>query len=168
MGVIGRWLGPSGGGTGGNAAPAEVLANRRFTNDDGEQVGSMVDRGAYNITPSSVAQTIHAGYHNGSGLVAPIPSTYKQVTTGAINIASGGAATITLGYSPSIVYVLYATGSYIIAGSSSAGLYAAQNGGNIIAAGVMKLTITTTGFSINLSGIWTGPGTWLINYIAAS
>ncbi len=58
------------GGTGGDALPAEVLAGKTFTNDNGPQTGSMINRGAVSgsATPSQ-PYTIPEGYHNGSGVV---------------------------------------------------------------------------------------------------
>ncbi|WP_168120956.1 hypothetical protein [Paenibacillus sp. HB172176] len=54
----------------GNATAADVLATKTFSNDSGPgQVGSMPNRGAVSITPGAAAQTIAAGYHNGSGTV---------------------------------------------------------------------------------------------------
>ena len=59
----------------GNAASADdVLAGKDYWGlKDGEwgnQVGTMINRGAVTLTPSTTNQTIQAGYHNGSGTVA--------------------------------------------------------------------------------------------------
>lgn len=56
-------------GGGGTADPADVLSGETFTNDQGEQIGTMPNRGAVGFTPSTVFQTIPAGYHNGAGFV---------------------------------------------------------------------------------------------------
>lgn len=56
-------------GGSGNAQPSDVLSGKTFTNDSGEQTGTMPNRGAYNITPGTSNVTIPAGYHNGSGVV---------------------------------------------------------------------------------------------------
>lgn len=56
-------------GGSGNAQPSDVLSGKTFMNDIGEQVGTMPNRGAYNITPGTSNITIPAGYHNGSGVV---------------------------------------------------------------------------------------------------
>lgn len=53
----------------GTAQPADVLSGKTFTNDQGEQTGTMPNRGAVVITPSTTNQVIAAGYHNGSGYV---------------------------------------------------------------------------------------------------
>jgi len=53
----------------GNATPGDVLSGKTFSNDQGEQVGAMPNRGAVIITPGTTNQTIAAGYHNGGGYV---------------------------------------------------------------------------------------------------
>lgn len=61
-------------GGGGNAQPGDVLSGKTFTNDYGEQVGTMPNRGAMIITPGTSNITIPAGYHNGSGYVKGDPN----------------------------------------------------------------------------------------------
>ncbi len=56
----------------GDAIPGDVLSGKTFSNDEGEQTGSMTNRGAITITPGKTAQNIPAGYHNGSGQVAAV------------------------------------------------------------------------------------------------
>ncbi|CAM4014945.1 tail fiber protein [Geobacillus stearothermophilus] len=56
-------------GGSGNAQPGDVLSGKTFTNDSGEQVGTMPNREAMTITPTTTDQVIPAGYHNGSGKV---------------------------------------------------------------------------------------------------
>lgn len=57
--------------TSGTAAAGDVLAGKTFTSSAGLGVtGTMPDNGAVSITPGTSAQTIAAGYHNGSGQVA--------------------------------------------------------------------------------------------------
>jgi hypothetical protein len=53
----------------GNATPADVLAGKTFSNDQGEQVGTMPNRGAVIIIPGTSNQAIQQGYHNGDGYV---------------------------------------------------------------------------------------------------
>lgn len=69
-------------GGGGTAQPADVLSGKTFTNDSGEQTGTMPNRGAMIITPSTSDQPIPAGYHNGNGVVKGdpdlIPANIKQ------------------------------------------------------------------------------------------
>jgi uncharacterized protein (TIGR02145 family) len=55
----------------GDAAAAEVLEGRTFSNQDDVGLdGAMVDNGAQAITPGTSSQAIAQGYHNGSGSVA--------------------------------------------------------------------------------------------------
>lgn len=60
-------------GGGGTAQPGDVLSGKTFTNDAGEQTGTMPNNGAVTITPGTSNITIPAGYHNGSGYVAGDP-----------------------------------------------------------------------------------------------
>lgn len=54
----------------GAAVVGDVLAGKTFSNDnDTGLTGTMVNRGAVTITPSTTNQTIANGYHNGSGYV---------------------------------------------------------------------------------------------------
>ena len=73
-------------GGSGNAQPADVLSGKTFTNDAGEQAGSMPNRGAVNQTLTSQGQsyTVPAGYHNGSGKV-----TVNITNLSSANIKSG-------------------------------------------------------------------------------
>jgi len=54
----------------GNAAAGDVLTGKTFSNASGAGTGTMPNNGAVNITPGTSAQTVAAGYHNGSGTVA--------------------------------------------------------------------------------------------------
>jgi hypothetical protein len=69
-------------GGSGNAQPSDVLSGKTFTNDSGEQTGTMPNRGAMIITPTTFDQAIPAGYHNGGGIVKGdpdlIPANIKQ------------------------------------------------------------------------------------------
>lgn len=57
----------------GNATPGDVLSGKTFSNDSGEQIGTMPNRGAVVITPGTANQAIPAGYHNGAGYVVGDP-----------------------------------------------------------------------------------------------
>ena len=59
-------------GGGGNASVGDVLTGKTFSNEIGEQVGTMPNRGSLILTPSTAQQSIPAGYHNGSGYVKEI------------------------------------------------------------------------------------------------
>ena len=62
----------SGGGTGGDAIPENVLSGKTFTNDSGAQTGTMTNRGAVTATldKDTTSYTVPSGYHNGSGTVS--------------------------------------------------------------------------------------------------
>lgn len=83
-------LASGGASTGGDALPAEVLAGKTFTNDNGAQTGTMTNNGAVTQTLSAgQSYTIPEGYHNGNGIVTASPkTTYKSV---AFNPTSGSA-----------------------------------------------------------------------------
>lgn len=52
------------------ATAPDLLATKTAYINGSKVTGSMTNRGAVNITPGTSAQTIEAGYHNGSGVVA--------------------------------------------------------------------------------------------------
>ncbi|MCP4353954.1 MAG: DUF1566 domain-containing protein, partial [Desulfobacterales bacterium] len=55
----------------GDAAAGDVLTGKTFSNAGAAGVsGTMADNGAVSMTPGTSAQTVTAGYHNGSGTVA--------------------------------------------------------------------------------------------------
>ena len=56
-------------GGGGTAVAADVLTGKTFTNDVGEQTGTMPNRGTVNYTPGTTNQAVASGYHSGSGVV---------------------------------------------------------------------------------------------------
>jgi len=61
----------TGSGATGNAVVGDVLATKTFSNSASTGLtGTMPNIGAQNITPSASNQSISAGYHNGSGVVA--------------------------------------------------------------------------------------------------
>ncbi len=70
-------------GGGGTAQSGDVLSGKTFTNDAGDQTGTMVNRGEVAITPGTANQPISAGYHNGSGYVK------GDADLAAANIKSG-------------------------------------------------------------------------------
>ena len=54
----------------GNAQPSDVLTGKTFTNDSGEQTGTMANNGAWGTTINPGGSvTIPSGFHNGSGRV---------------------------------------------------------------------------------------------------
>lgn len=75
---------PLPGNTDANAAAGNILTGYEAWDKAGTHIsGAMVDRAAASYTPSNIAQTIAAGYYNGSGTVA----TDANLITG--NILSG-------------------------------------------------------------------------------
>lgn len=89
--------------TGGNALPADVLSGKTFTNDNGQQTGSMTNRGT--VTQSiSVGQTytIPQGYHSGSGTVS---ATGAQTAEGNFTFSSTDPTTVNVGFEPDFVIV---------------------------------------------------------------
>ena len=58
-------------GGSGTALPEDVIVLKTFTNDNGEQTGTMPNNGAQIITPKiqTANSTILRGYHNGAGYV---------------------------------------------------------------------------------------------------
>ena len=67
----------------GTATAAQVLSGATFSNTSGASTGMMSNNGAVTMTPGAAAQTIAAGYHNGSGTVA------GDANLTAANIKSG-------------------------------------------------------------------------------
>lgn len=70
FGVDGQYEPPLSASASGTAVAAEVLAGKTFSNSQAvDLVGTMVDQGAKNYTPSVTDQPIVTGYYNGSGVV---------------------------------------------------------------------------------------------------
>lgn len=74
----------------GNATPADVLSGKTFTNDSGDQTGTMPNRGAVIITPSAVDQAILAGYHDGAGKVNAVTFDASKLLTGTTIAGTAG------------------------------------------------------------------------------
>ncbi|MCI1615970.1 MAG: hypothetical protein LKH86_24710, partial [Heyndrickxia oleronia] len=73
-------------GGSGNAQPSDVLSGKTFTNDSGEQTGTMPNNGAITITPTTTDQAIPQGYHNGSGKVKGSPNLIAPNIKKGVNI----------------------------------------------------------------------------------
>lgn len=78
------------GGEYGNATADKVLAGTSFGTENGLSTGTMPNRGAVTITPSATAQTIAAGYHNGSGKVSAVTFDDSKVLTGTTIAGTAG------------------------------------------------------------------------------
>lgn len=57
-------------GGAGNAQPGEVLSGKTFSNDTGDQTGTMPNRGTVTITPTESDQILSAGYYSGGTVKA--------------------------------------------------------------------------------------------------
>jgi hypothetical protein len=78
------FLADSGWGGGGNAQPQHVLELYKFTNDEGEQIGQMINRRAENIVISGgIEKPIPEGYYDGTGLVilSPMAGSHEVLST---------------------------------------------------------------------------------------
>ncbi len=91
-----------GGGATGNATTDQVLTSRTFSNaSDNGLTGTMVNVGDEDFTPTTSAQAITEGYHNGSGEVAGDADLVAgNIKLGTVifdvtgTLAAGGSATV--------------------------------------------------------------------------
>jgi hypothetical protein len=72
-------------GATGNATASDLLSDKTASTDAGDITGTMPNRGAMTITPSSEQQTIPSGYHNGAGVILP----GKRFASGTFNWTIG-------------------------------------------------------------------------------
>ncbi|MEK5215321.1 hypothetical protein [Psychrobacillus sp. FSL H8-0487] len=75
----------------GTAVVGDVLAGKPFSNDDGEQIGTMPNRGSVgtqNLTSQNAQYVIPAGYHNGLGKVQATYEAGRPMQMGTFNGAS--------------------------------------------------------------------------------
>ncbi|MGM0973424.1 MAG: hypothetical protein ACQEW2_10770 [Bacillota bacterium] len=156
-------------GGSGNAVASDLLSGKTASTDAGDIVGTMVNRGAVNITPGTTAQTIQAGYHNGSGSVAGDPDLIAANIKNGINIfgvvgnmpdmkkASGSLVTsstvlnvTSLTFQPDLIIAYYLGGSRLSVWSSElynyGGYYSKPNSFISDAA----CTPSANGFSISI------------------
>ena len=90
----------------GNATPSDVLADKTFSNSDGEQVGAMPNNGAISKTLGfGESYTVPKGYHNGNGKVnAKSPSGTKSITSnGTVDVTNYASANVNVVASHSCV-----------------------------------------------------------------
>ncbi|KIQ93892.1 hypothetical protein LH47_02042 [Anoxybacillus thermarum] len=164
-------------GGSGNAQSSDVLSGKTFTNDSGEQTGTMPNQGAIIITPTTSNQAIPAGYHNGSGYVKGDPNLVaanikqgvsifgvagsfdgKRWASGSNTIASNGVLTVSgLAFTPKIVYYYVSTDSYGFL-TTYFGLRAARLASSVFLTNT-NFSITSNGFSVdtnlaNQSALW--------------
>lgn len=78
----------------GDASPSDVLSGKTFTNNDGEQTGTMPNNGAVSKTLNGgESYTIPKGYHNGSGKVS---ASSISPTSGVEQIVKGSSTTLSV------------------------------------------------------------------------
>jgi hypothetical protein len=139
-------------GGSGNAQPADVLSGKTFTNDAGDQIGTMTNRGAINQTLTSQGQsyTVPAGYHNGSGKV-----TANITNLTAANIKSGVAVG---GVEGTFTSDATATAAQILSGQT-AYVNGSKVTGSMANRGAVNETLTSQGQSYTVpAGYHNGSG----------
>lgn len=114
------------GGEYGTATATDVLEGKTIGTDSGIVAGTMPNRGAVTITPTTTDQAIPAGYHNGSGVVKGDPNLVpdnilsgksifgvngsltpgKKFATGTFSTYAATYTVTGLTFTPSIVLVL--------------------------------------------------------------
>lgn len=137
--------------TGGDALPAEVLSGKTFTNDNGAQTGTMINRGAVSGTASPTQPyTIPEGYHNGSGVVT---------ADGALNIqqfsqpAALSGITVTEGKHYAVFTANYSGNDQTsITGANVITSFTTRNGDNSGYQGIFLIEATSAAITIS------GPG----------
>ncbi|WMM23662.1 phage tail protein [Tissierella sp. MB52-C2] len=65
-----------------DALAGDILSGKKVVSQGNLLTGTMPNRGAVNITPSQVDQTIVNGFHNGAGKVLKVPVPVANVLTG--------------------------------------------------------------------------------------
>ncbi|NYV66185.1 hypothetical protein HYI36_13005 [Bacillus sp. Gen3] len=112
-------------GGSGTALPEDVIVLKTFTNDDGEQKGTMPNNGAQIITPRFQAANtvIPRGYHNGSGYVKNLKYDSKSVyASSALRTSATWAryfsTSFVFGFAP-VGCVIYLGGVYVYIGSDT-------------------------------------------------
>ncbi|AYO30264.1 hypothetical protein D2962_06205 [Biomaibacter acetigenes] len=76
-------------GGSGNAQPSDVLSGKTFTNDIGEQIGTMTNNGIKTITPSNIDQAL-SGYYASGSKVAAVTFDASKVLTGTTIAGTAG------------------------------------------------------------------------------
>ncbi len=76
-------------GGSGTAQPSDVLSGKTFTNDAGEQIGTMPNNGVKTITPSNADQALNGYYASGSK-VAAVTFDASKVLTGTTIAGTAG------------------------------------------------------------------------------
>ena len=124
-------------GGSGNAQPSDVLSGKTFTNDQGEQVGTMPNRGGIIITPGTTDQPIPLGFHDGTGKVVGDPDLIPQNIRAGVDI---------FGVIGSLVPAQIATGQTTITSSLLAFPYQ-DSSGNPVNKSTFFLEVTGLAFT---------------------
>jgi hypothetical protein len=117
-------------GGSGTAQPADVLSGKTFTNDQGEQTGTMPNRGSPTLQPG---QSISAGYYSGGSVAYP-PHGLQEFT-------ASDSFTVPAGVNQIVVFVCGGGGG----GGSGYGYTSGGNGGGGGGAGacaIARVTVT--------------------------
>lgn len=149
----------------GNANTSDVLSGKTFSKAGSAGLtGTMPNQGAKIITPSTVNQAIPAGYHNGSGYVKGdsnliasnikkgvtifgVTGTleYSQTASGSITLNPGVAsATISLSFTPKLVYVFEKKARQLFIYSSTQSLLYRDNYGENYYYGIGYIEVGST------------------------
>ncbi|MFS1511892.1 hypothetical protein VQL36_05570 [Chengkuizengella sp. SCS-71B] len=94
-------------GGSGNAQSNQVLSGSSFSNDEGEQTGSMPNNGQRIITPSTVNQAIPGGYHNGLGYVVGDVNLTAENIREEINVFGVGGTLVEAQPNHATLYKIY-------------------------------------------------------------
>lgn len=108
-------------GGSGTAQPADVLSGKTFTNDIGEQIGTMTNNGVKTITPSNVNLALNGFYASGSKVAAVTFDASKVLTGTTIAGTAGtmpnrGAVVITPSTANQAIAAGYHNGSGYVVG----------------------------------------------------
>lgn len=103
------------------ATASQIQSGREVFVNGVSVIGSMIDRGTVNFTPSAVAQTIPGGKHSGSGQVAAVVVPASKVLQGTT--IAGTAGTIPAYASGSHVTTTQATSGVITSGNPNRRVY---------------------------------------------
>ena len=102
--------------TGGDALPANVLSGKTFTNDNGQQTGTMVNNGAISQNLSAgQSYTIPEGYHDGNGVISDISASLLTTPRKYLTFAVSSAFTPNIGTYTSATEVTGNTGGGSVA-----------------------------------------------------
>ena len=153
----------------GTATAGDVLATKTFSNDnDTGLTGTMVNRGAITITPSTTNQAIATGYHNGSGYVAGDTDLIAGNIIPSVNIFGVVGNAPVKKYATGSLYIDQYTNYIIVTGltfkPTLINIYDAASGSpNLDYQTVYNSLVSTTNGSMGKSGQFQISGTFYVN-----